>query len=121
VLRGTIVQTETPDQLRGRVTSIYVMSVSSGPRLGDIRATTLASAIGAQASVVAGGLLCILGAFVVARAFPELLAQRLRLRGEREGPAEQRSTVPPPGAEATGPPPPGAESAGPQPASGSRE
>jgi MFS family permease len=84
VLRGTIVQTETPDQLRGRVTSIYVMSVSAGPRLGDIRATTLASVIGAQASVVAGGLACIAGVFLVARAFPELARHHLRLRSDRE-------------------------------------
>jgi MFS family permease len=81
VLRGTIVQTETPDQLRGRVTSIYVMSASSGPRLGDIRSTTLASVVGAQASVVLGGLACIVGAFVVARAFPELISHHLRIGG----------------------------------------
>jgi len=95
VLRGTIVQTETPDQLRGRVTSIYVMSVSAGPRLGDIRATTLASAIGAQASVVAGGLACIAGVFVVARLFPELARHHLRLRGVREtiGPEPPREPV----------------------------
>jgi MFS family permease len=84
VLRGTIVQTETPDHLRGRVTSVYVMTVSAGPRIGDIRATTLASVIGAQASVVTGGLICIVGVLLVARAFPELVAHRVRLRGERE-------------------------------------
>jgi MFS family permease len=84
VLRGTITQTETPDQLRGRVTSIYVMTVSAGPRLGDIRATTVASVIGAQASVVLGGLACIAGVFLVARAFPELAKHRLRLRSARD-------------------------------------
>jgi MFS family permease len=112
VLRGTIVQTETPDRFRGRVTSIYVMSVSSGPRLGDIRATTLASVIGAQASVVAGGLACILGAFLVARAFPELVGHQLRLRGEREpAPAPREpGPAPPPAAAA---PPSGAAPASP--------
>src|SRR4029079_16693611 len=89
VLRGTIVQTETPHQLRGRVTSICVMSVSAGPRLGDIRATTLASIIGAQASVVAGGLACIAGVSLVARAFPELARHQLRLRGDREPAANE--------------------------------
>lgn len=80
VLRATIVQTETPDHLRGRVTSIHNMTVSSGPRLGDIRATALASLIGSQASVVSGGILCLLATILTIRAFPELPAHRIRLR-----------------------------------------
>jgi hypothetical protein len=80
MLRWTIVQTETPDHLRGRVTSINNMSVTSGPRLGDIRATTVASLIGAQGSVISGGLLCLAGAVLTVRAFPNLMSHRVRLR-----------------------------------------
>jgi MFS family permease len=76
VLRSTIVQLETPDDLRGRVTAIHIVAVTSGPRLGDIEAATVAALVGAQLSVVSGGLLCLLGAAVVARAFPELGAYR---------------------------------------------
>ena len=72
VFRSTIVQLETPDGLRGRVTAIHILVVTSGPRLGDIEAAAVAGLIGAQASVISGGLLCLLGVIGVARAFPEL-------------------------------------------------
>jgi hypothetical protein len=55
------------------------MVVTSGPRIGDIEAASVASVVGAQASVVSGGLLCVLGVVWVARAFPELGAY---VRGE---------------------------------------
>jgi MFS family permease len=80
VFRSTIVQLETPDLLRGRVTSIHILVVTSGPRLGDIEAATVASIIGAQASVVSGGVLCLAGVAVVARLFPELGAHVLRTK-----------------------------------------
>ena len=72
VFRNIIVQFETPDALRGRVMSIHSMVVTSGPRLGDIEAATVASVIGTQLSVVSGGLLCLAGVVAVARLFPEL-------------------------------------------------
>lgn len=72
VLRSSVVQMETPDELRGRVASVHILVVTSGPQIGDIEAALLASAIGAQLSVISGGLLSLLGVIVVARAFPEL-------------------------------------------------
>jgi MFS family permease len=79
VLRSSLVQLETPDALRGRVTSIHILAVSSGPQLGDIEAASVATVIGAQASVVSGGLLCLVGVAGVVRLFPELLAHRSRV------------------------------------------
>lgn len=72
VLRSTLVQLTTPDQLRGRVMAIHGLVVTSGPRIGDIEAAAVASVIGAQLSAISGGLLCVLGVFGVARRFPEL-------------------------------------------------
>jgi MFS family permease len=72
VFRSTIIQLEAPDELRGRVMSIHMLVVTSGPRMGDLEATGVASLFGAQVSVVSGGLLCLVGVAVVARAFPEL-------------------------------------------------
>jgi hypothetical protein len=69
-----------PDTLRGRVTSIHILVVTSGPRIGDIEAATVASVVGAQLSVVSGGLLCLAGVAVVARLFPELAAHVVRVR-----------------------------------------
>jgi predicted MFS family arabinose efflux permease len=73
VLRGTIVQLETPDELRGRVAAVNGLVVRSGPATGDIEAAAVASVIGAQASVISGGLLCLLGLIGVWRFFPELI------------------------------------------------
>ncbi|MGH2513835.1 MAG: enterobactin transporter EntS, partial [Candidatus Limnocylindrales bacterium] len=82
VFRSTIIQLEAPDQLRGRVTSIHGLVVTSGPRMGDLEATGVAAVLGAQFSVVSGGLLCLAGVAVVARAFPELWRSVLPGRGE---------------------------------------
>jgi MFS family permease len=72
VFRSSLVQLETPDNLRGRVTSIHILVVTSGPRLGDIEAAVVAAITTPQFAVVSGGLLCIAGVGVVARRFPEL-------------------------------------------------
>jgi MFS family permease len=72
VFRSTIVQLAVPDQLRGRISSINILVVTSGPRIGDIEAAAVASVIGAQASVVSGGVLCLVGLIAVWRLFPEL-------------------------------------------------
>lgn len=77
VLRGTITQLETPDQLRGRVTSIQLLVVTSGPRIGDIEAAAVAAVIGPSLSVLSGGVLCLVGLVVVVRRFP-ILAAHLR-------------------------------------------
>jgi MFS family permease len=74
VFRSTVVQLATPDALRGRVTALHILAVSSGPRIGDIEAAAVAAVVGAQASVVSGGILCLIGAVAVTRLFPELRA-----------------------------------------------
>jgi MFS family permease len=74
VLRGSIVQLVTPDHLRGRISSIHSLVVTSGPRLGDAEAAGVAAVAGPQFSVISGGVLCLLGLLVVVRRFPELLA-----------------------------------------------
>lgn len=72
VFRSSVVQMEAPDELRGRVGAIHILVVTSGPRVGDIEAALVASVVGAQLSVISGGLLCLLGVVAVVRAFPEL-------------------------------------------------
>lgn len=91
VFRNSIVQLETPDELRGRVASIHLVAVTSGPRLGDIEAATVASLVGAQLSVVSGGILCLLGVAVVVWLFPELARHTARAPA---GPSPA-STAPP--------------------------
>jgi MFS family permease len=76
VLRASIVQLSTPDRLRGRVTSIHMLVVTSGPRLGDAEAAGVAAAFGPQVSVVSGGLMCLLGVLAMLPVFPSLVSYR---------------------------------------------
>jgi hypothetical protein len=77
VFRGTMIQLEAPDEFRGRVAALRILAVTSGPRLGDIEAAGVAAFVGAQASVVSGGVLSLLGTILIARRFPQLWHYRI--------------------------------------------
>jgi MFS family permease len=70
VCRTTIMQTITPDDLRGRLTAVYYMVVVGGPYVGDLEAGGVASLTTPQISVVSGGVLCLVGLAGAALAFP---------------------------------------------------
>jgi MFS family permease len=72
VCRSTINQTVTPDHMRGRMSSVFSLVVTGGPRLGDVESGAVAGAFGVRVSVVSGGLLCMLGVGVIVAAFPAL-------------------------------------------------
>lgn len=72
VCRQVINQSVTPDALRGRMSSVFSLVVTSGPRLGDVEAGVVASLTSPRFSVLSGGLACIAGAAVVALSFPAL-------------------------------------------------
>jgi len=57
VLRNTINQLVTPDEIRGRVTSVNSMFTNTGPQLGQFEAGALASVIGPVGATALGGLL----------------------------------------------------------------
>jgi len=46
VYRQTILQTYAPDEMRGRMQGVFTVVVTGGPRLGDLRAGTMAAATG---------------------------------------------------------------------------
>jgi MFS family permease len=73
VCRSAINQTVTPDHLRGRMSSVFSLVVTSGPRLGDVEAGAAAALGGVRFSVVSGGLACIAGVVVVVASFPALV------------------------------------------------
>ncbi len=74
VCRSAINQTVTPDALRGRMSAVFSLVVTSGPRLGDIESGTVAGLTSALTSVVSGGIACIVGVGLVMVAFPQLAA-----------------------------------------------
>jgi MFS family permease len=73
VCRTTINQTVTPDHMRGRMSSVFSLVVTSGPRLGDIEAASVAAVTSPRFSVVSGGLACVAGVGLILVAFPALL------------------------------------------------
>jgi len=58
VYRQTILQTYAPDEMRGRMQGVFIVVVTGGPRLGDVRAGAAAAAFGLSAAWVGGGLAC---------------------------------------------------------------
>lgn len=63
--------TETiPDELRGRLAGIEMLSYSTGPLLGNVEAGGVASATSVRFSIASGGLLCVLGTVVIAGLLP---------------------------------------------------
>jgi MFS family permease len=76
VARSTVVQTVTPDRLRGRVSAVYSMVVVGGPSLGDIEAGAVASAFSPAVSIVSGGIAVLAGVGLVALTNPELWRYR---------------------------------------------
>jgi MFS family permease len=73
ILRQTIRQLSTPNNLRGRMTSINMVFFMGGPQLGEVEAGSVAALIGAPLSVVIGGVGCL-----AAAAFTFVSAKKLR-------------------------------------------
>ena len=76
IFRSTITQVTTPDRLRGRMSQIFILVVTGGPRLGDFEAGLVATWFTPTISVITGGLACIAGSGVVAVIYPELRRYR---------------------------------------------
>ena len=76
VLRNVIRQLETPDGLRGRMSSVNMVFFMGGPQLGELEAGLVAQAFGAPLAVVTGGIGCVLAVLWVAWRTPSLRAYR---------------------------------------------
>ncbi len=72
ILRSTINQLSTPDELRGRMSSINSIFTSSGPQLGQFESGVVAAWLGARLSALTGGLATLLVLGLVAASFPRL-------------------------------------------------
>jgi MFS family permease len=70
VLRNTMTQLNTPDELQGRVSSLGFVVGAGGPELGDVEAGTVAALTSPVISAVSGGLACVVGTVALALALP---------------------------------------------------
>jgi MFS family permease len=71
---NTILQTIADEDKRGRVMGFYSMAFLGMIPFGSLLAGTLARSIGAEATVVAGGVACIMGGILFAARLPRLRA-----------------------------------------------
>jgi MFS family permease len=69
---NTLIQAMVPDELRGRVMSLYSMMFMGMAPFGALLAGLLAGRFGAPAAVAAGGAACIVGAIAFGLKLPEL-------------------------------------------------
>jgi MFS family permease len=72
VIRMTLVQLGTPDDVRGRVTAVNGLFIGASNQLGEFRAGAMASWIGAVPAVLVGGIGTLVIALIWTRLFPEL-------------------------------------------------
>ncbi len=78
VMRSSIVQLATPDAYRARINAAEITVGAGVPQLGNFRAGLVAEAVGPGASATIGGIGAIVGAALVALAFPALVRYSTR-------------------------------------------
>src|SRR5262249_23236746 len=72
VIRMTLVQIETPDEMRGRVNAVNSLFAGTSNQLGDFRAGVMAAWLGAIPAVLVGGVGILAVVLIWTRAFPAL-------------------------------------------------
>jgi MFS family permease len=73
IIRNTIRQLQTPDHIRGRMTSVNMIFFQGGPQLGEVEAGVVAQLLSAPFAIVSGGIACVLGMMLIIRRWPMLL------------------------------------------------
>ncbi|MER5398697.1 MFS transporter [Streptomyces sp. NPDC002599] len=99
IFRAAIWNRTIPDELRGRLAGIELLSYSVGPQLGQVRSGGMAALTGVRTSVWAGGALCVAAVGLLAAGLPKLMSyddrtneHALRMRSAR---AEEIPPAPP--------------------------
>jgi MFS family permease len=72
VIRSSLLLTQTPDEMRGRISSVNSIFISASNELGGFESGLTAALFGPIISVVGGGIGTILVVLAIARAWPEL-------------------------------------------------
>jgi MFS family permease len=76
VVRQTLVQLRTPDEMRGRVSAVNSVFIDTSNELGGFESGASAALFGPIVSVVGGGIVTVLVVTAVAVAWPELRSMR---------------------------------------------
>lgn len=88
IVRGVLIQIETPDEMRGRVNAVDMIFIGASNELGEFESGLTAQWLGAVPAVVLGGLGTIAVVIVWAWMFPQL-RNADQLKGTIRQPAEE--------------------------------
>jgi hypothetical protein len=72
VIRSSLVQIETPDEMRGRVSAVNSMFIGTSNQLGEFESGLTAALFGVVPAVLIGGVGTIVVVIIWLRLFPEL-------------------------------------------------
>jgi MFS family permease len=78
ILRGIVVQITTPDEFRGRISSVNAMFVIGGPMLGQFESGLIGGLFTPMLSVVSGGAACILATLLILVLVPSLARVKVK-------------------------------------------
>jgi MFS family permease len=78
ILHGIVVQNTTPDEFRGRISSVNAMFVIGGPMLGQFESGLIAGLFTPMVSVVSGGVACILATLLILVLMPSLVKVKVK-------------------------------------------
>lgn len=90
IFRSAMWNQTIPDQMRGRMAGIELLSYSVGPLLGQVRSTTAASLTSLRMSFITGGVMCIIGVSLSAVALPSLWNYDVRTNEHAQRERENR-------------------------------
>ncbi|MFH8768374.1 MFS transporter [Streptomyces sp. NPDC017958] len=95
VFRAAMWNQTIPDELRGRLAGIELLSYSVGPTLGQVRSGGVAAWAGVRTSVWSGGLLCVGAMGLLALCLPGLMTYDARTNEHALRQREQRTVTAP--------------------------
>ncbi|MBK9211221.1 MAG: MFS transporter [Anaerolineales bacterium] len=72
VIRGTLLLTHTPDEMRGRISGVNSIFIGISNELGSFESGFAAALLGPVIAVVGGGICTILVVLIAAKAWPEM-------------------------------------------------
>jgi MFS family permease len=72
IIRNTIRQLQTPDHMRGRMTSVNQIFFMGGPQLGEVEASIAAQLFNAPVAIISGGVGCLVAVAWIVRRWPQI-------------------------------------------------
>ena len=94
VSRNAMLQLSASPDLQGRMQGVGMAVWTTGPAIGDVEASGVASLTSLNTSVFLGGVACVLGIGIIALAIPEFLFFRADVKRAAEPGAEPVAPVP---------------------------